>query len=122
MIARLRTGIYSSFRYMAIWLPIIAIAVYLAFQIHDTIILFGIWAIKNPSIYLPGWHTKTANGLSRFVWLVVGIVWLVGVTIFSEMLRDWLKSRDWRRPIRHVIFILAGLFICNGVFEFFLAM
>ena len=102
-------------KYFLLWLIVMALIVYLGFVTHDTIVLFGLWAVKNPAIFLPGWHTKTTNGFSRFVWFVIGIVWMVGMTWYSESLRDWVGYKRWKRPFLLTLLWLLALYACNGL-------
>lgn len=102
-------------KYFLLWLVAMVIIVYLGFVTHDTIVLFGLWAVKSPAIFLPGWHTKTTNGFSRFVWFMVGIVWLVGITWYSEALRDWIGYKRWQRPFLLTLLWLLALYACNGI-------
>lgn len=102
-------------KYFLLWLVVMAIVVYLGFVTHDTIVLFGLWMVKNPAILLPGWHTKTTNGFSRFVWLMVGVVWMIGITWYSESLRDWIGYKRWQRPFFLTLLWLLALYACNGL-------
>lgn len=109
-------------RYLLLWTAVITLVVYLGFVTHDTVVLFGLWAVKNPHIFLPGWHTKTTNGFSRFVWLGVGIVWMVVILWYSESLRDWLAYKRWQRPFLLTLLWLLGLYACNGLVSLILVL
>jgi len=91
-------GVYGS------WLLIAAIAVLLAFQIHSTLVYIGLLLVEIPAVNRAGWNTETVHGLSRFLYLVVGIFWLGLVTSLESYLR---KSKEKNRLLTRVLIILA---------------
>ncbi|HSF83338.1 MAG TPA: hypothetical protein VLA49_19025 [Anaerolineales bacterium] len=67
----------------AIWLVLAILVTITGFQVHTTLIAVAIRVVQNPSIRPPGWTTNTIYGLSRLIWLILGIFWL-GWVMFTE--------------------------------------
>jgi hypothetical protein len=91
-------GVYGS------WLLIAAIAILVAFQIHSTMVFIGLRLVEVPAVNRVGWNTATIHGLSRFLYLALGIIWLGLVTSLERSLR---KSKEKNKLLRHVLIILA---------------
>ncbi len=74
------------------WWAVLGVLVTLTlFQVHGTMIALSLAAVQNPATRLPGWSTDTVYGLSRFLWLILGVFWLGWVMYTLEYLREGQK-------------------------------
>ncbi len=85
---------FRRFSYLPIWLILTAGITYTSFHIHATIIACALFAINTPVLRPTGWNTATIYGLSRLVWLLIGIAWLVGVMYTEADLREGRDQGD----------------------------
>ena len=99
--------VFGILRIYGLWVVFAVLTALTAFQVHATLIYISILMVENPSLRPIGWTTGSIYGLSRVLWLVLGIFWL-GWVMFSEgYLREGeeqhiLKSRALR------LFIIIG--------------
>ncbi|MCJ7702294.1 MAG: hypothetical protein MUO62_11985 [Anaerolineales bacterium] len=82
MLERLKSAL-SNISYLIFWIVLAALAVFVVFQIHATLIAIAIAVIENPDLRPLGWSMDTTYGLSRVFWLILGIFWL-GCVMFTE--------------------------------------
>jgi hypothetical protein len=105
----------DSLKLPAFWLIFAIAGIFLAFQIHATLIAIGYWAVQAPDVGVAGWNTYTIRGLSRFLYLIMGGLWLFWVSILPTLLRDWLTEEKWWRHLLWVGVGYAGIYLCNTI-------
>jgi hypothetical protein len=89
------------------------------FQFHATLISIGLAMVGNPSLRPPGWNTDTIYGLSRLLWLIVGIGWLGWVMFTFDHLREAKKPRMLVGRFIRLLLILGVVYISSyGVLLF----
>ncbi len=92
-------SVYTNLIYLLFWL-LSAILITLAlFQLHATLIALALVIIETPSLRPTGWYIGTLYGVSRALWLILGMFWLGWVTFTEGYLRedaDLLKERVFR--------------------------
>lgn len=94
----------------ALWLALVVLVTITAFQVHTTIIAIALWAVQNPSLRPPGWNTNTIYGLSRLLWLILGILWL-GWVMFTEGYLSEGKQLEVLKPrALRLLLIIVVLF------------
>ena len=72
--------------------------------------------VKDPNLRPPGWSTATSYGLSRFLELVLGICWLLAVSLMINYLGEDIKPRQlWRRVLWSILLLGAVYGIGYGV-------
>jgi hypothetical protein len=87
-----------------------------SFQIHATLITIALVMVGNPSLRPPGWNTDTVYGLSRLLWLVVGMGWLGWVMFTFDDLRETKRAKTQRRRFFGLLFILGVIYlVCYAV-------
>ena len=114
-------SILEATRHLIFWL-ILAVAVTLtSFQVHATLILVAILVVDTPSLRPTGWTSGTIYGLSRLLWLILGIGWLGWVMYTFELLRESKPLKILRERFFRLLLILAGVYFCSYVTLLFLA-
>ena len=86
-----------------------------SFQIHATMITIALEIVGNPSLRPTGWNTDTVYGLSRLLWLVVGIGWLGWVMFTFDFLREARGPKNLRGRFVRLVFILGAVYLCSYV-------
>ena len=85
MTQRLR-DIVENLGHYVLWAILAALLVVALYQLHSTLVYVGLKMVENPSTRTAGWNTGTINGLSRFLFLVLGAIWLVSVSWMERYL------------------------------------
>jgi len=95
----------------AIWLVLAILVTITGFQVHSTLIALALSVVQNPSLRPPGWTTDTIYGLSRLLWLVVGIFWLGWVMLTEGYLSEGKRiERLMARSLR-LLEIIASIYL-----------
>ena len=68
--------VLSRIGYLIVWLTSAVLITLSLFQVHATLIAIAVNIINNPSLRPVGWSTGSVYGLSRLLWLILGIIWL----------------------------------------------
>lgn len=92
------------------WIIVSILATLTAFQVHGTLISVALAVIENNSTGILGWNTGTVYAFSRFLWLLLGIVWLGWVMFTLDYLREGQKYQDLRRRLIRLAVILGGIY------------
>ena len=88
----------------ALWLALSALGVLLIFQVRAAIFAVTLWLRLNP------WQVHAAE---QFGTVTFGLVWLVGILILENSLRQGvLKNRLWRRAARAFVVLAVALALC----------
>lgn len=104
MLERLKS-VYNRFGYLLFWLTSSILITLVMFQLHATFIALAIVVINNPSLRPTGWNSGTLYGISRALWLILGILWLGWVT-FTE---GYLGENTLLLPRRGLrLFVIIG--------------
>jgi hypothetical protein len=112
LISKRVQGFLANLGFYSLWFGLAALGVLVAFQIHATLLFIGLRAVENPAVNRMGWNTSTIHGLSRFLYLVLGAIWLVCVSFLDGYLREGREQqRLMARALRLVLVIgvLYGL-------------
>ena len=113
-------GILEGLGLYGLWGLLAALAALAAYQVHVTLIFFGILIVKNPATRPVGWSTATISGLSRFLVLVLGGLWLLLVGFLRNYLHEGRRLRRLRsRVLRLLLFIGAIYGMSYGVLFLF---
>ncbi len=112
MLERIKSLIENLSPY-ALWLALVILVTITGFQIHATAIAIALQVVQNPSLSPPGWNTNTIYGLSRLLWLVLGVFWL-GWVMFTEGYLSEGKQHDVLRPrvLRLLLIIIVTYTTC----------
>jgi hypothetical protein len=100
-------GAYASLLILAI------LGVFLALQCHATLVFAGLQAVKIQAVNRMGWNTSTINGLSRFLYLVIGALWLFAVSLLPRYLREAAQVHLLRRVVLRLLLIMGALYIVS---------
>jgi hypothetical protein len=92
MLERLKSAL-GNISYIVFWVVLAALAAFVVFQIHATLIATSIAVIESPSLRPTGWSMATTHGLSRVFWLVLGILWLGWVMFTEAHLREGVNRQ-----------------------------
>lgn len=106
MLKRLQSAL-SNVSYFIFWVVLAALAAFLVFQLHPTLIRISIAVIENPSLRPPGWSLNTTYGLSRVFWLILGILWLGWVMFTEAHLREG-KNRQLLIKRSILLLVIVG--------------
>jgi len=112
MLAEKVRSLFNNLSYFVFWLVLAILAALVAFQLHTTWITISIAVIENPSLRPTGWSIYTTYGLSRFFWLVLGILWL-GWVMFTE--GDLSEGKDRKLLLKRSGRLLLILGIIYGI-------
>ena len=111
---------FDAISYLVFWL-ILGVAVTLtAFQIHATLISVAVVVVDNPSLRPIGWTTFSIYGLSRLLWLILGIGWLGWIMVTFEYFRESKPLKILTRFFR-LLLILGAIYFCSYLVLLFLA-
>jgi len=92
-----------------------AFAALAAYQVYITLIFVALLMVENPATRPPGWNTATIYGLSRFLILVLGGLWLLLVLFLEGYLREGTWRQLWARVLRVALFIGALYGVCYAL-------
>ena len=113
-------GVLEGLGLYGLWGLLAALAALAAYQVHVTLIFFGILIVNNPATRPVGWSSATISGLSRFLILVLGGLWLLLVGFLRNYLLEGTRLRRlWRRVWRALLLIGAIYGISYGVLFLF---
>jgi hypothetical protein len=102
--------IWSNLGIYGLWAGIAAIGVLAAFQLHATLVYVGLWAVENTIMGRIGWNTSTIQGLSRFLYLVVGALWLFLVAFLEGYLRDGQQGGRLKGKVLRLLLAIGLLY------------
>ncbi len=115
MLQRVRP-ILENLGLFGLWVILAAFLVLAAYQVYATLIYVALLAVQNPATRPTGWNTGTIYGLSRFLILVLGSLWLLVVIFLRGYLSDGAMQRQLRsRVLRLLLFIGAIYGVSYGV-------
>lgn len=120
MIKRIRS-IFDAISYIIFWL-FLGVAVTLTlFQVHATLISIAVVVVDTPSLRPIGWATGTIYGLSRLLWLIMGIFWLGWIMYTYEHLRESKQLKILKQRVFRLLLILGAVYFCSYLVLLFLA-
>jgi hypothetical protein len=105
--------VFQNFGVYLIWIGVAIMAAFTAFQLHATVLYVGILVVENPVLRPTGWNTGTVNALSRFTWLILGIIWLALVIFSESYLMDGVKGHTLRRRATRLVILVAAVYGLN---------
>lgn len=109
MVQRFR-GILEILGYYALWAILAALLVLALYQLHSTLLYIGLKMVENPSTRPAGWNTGTIHGLSRFLFLVLGAVWLVMVSLMERYLDQGREEGRLWINVGRMLLIIGAIF------------
>jgi hypothetical protein len=120
MIERIRSK-FDVIGCIIFWL-ILGIAVTLTlFQVHATLISIAVVVVDTPSLRPIGWTSGTIYGLSRLLWLIMGVCWLVWIQYTYEHLRESKQPKILKQRFFRLLLILGAVYLSSYVVLLFLA-
>lgn len=103
-------AVLSRLGYLIVWVISAILITLTLFQVHVTLIAIAVNIINNPSLRPVGWTTGSVYGLSRLLWLILGIIWL-GWILFSEgYLREGLERNLLKQRTLRLLLIPLGVY------------
>ncbi len=99
-------NILEGLRFYGLWAALAALLAMAAYQVYVLLLYLGIWAVDTPAFRPTGWNSGTIYGLSRFLILVMGCLWLMAVSLLEHRLR---KDTGERRLRALVLRLLLGV-------------
>ncbi len=105
---KLLQSAFGNLSYFVFWVVFAALAAFVVFQLHATLIMIAIAVIENPTLRPSGWSTDTTYGLSRVFWLILGIFWLGWVTFIEGYLREG-KNRQLLIKRSTLLLVIVGV-------------
>jgi hypothetical protein len=101
-----------------LWAVLAVLVTLTLFQVHGTVIALSLVAVQNPATRLPGWSTDTVYGLSRLMWLILGVFWLGWVMYTLEYLREGQKYHILRERTLRLGLILLVTYAVSVIIVF----
>lgn len=120
MIERIRSE-FDNFSFIIFWLILAALVTLTLFQVHGTLISIAVVVVNNPSLRPIGWSSGSIYGLSRLLWLILGMFWLGWTTYTYEYLRESKQLKILVQRVFRMLFILGGTYISCYVVLFLIA-
>jgi hypothetical protein len=107
VLARIKS-IINNLSYLFLWLIFAILITLTLFQVHATVVSVALAVVQTPSVRPMGWNTGTIYGLSRLLWLVLGIFWLGWVMFTDEYLREG-RNRQLLLKRSSLLLLIAGV-------------
>lgn len=120
MIERIRS-IFDAISYIIFWFILGVLVTLTLFQVHATLISIAVVVVDNPSLRPIGWATGTIYGLSRLLWLILGICWLGWIMYTYEHLREINQLKILILHFFRLLLLLGAVYFCSYVVLLFLA-
>ena len=108
-------GVFGEFIYLLIWLILAICITFTAFQVHSMLIAVGLFVVNTPAIRPTGWNTPTVYGLSRLLWLILGIFWLVGILYCEADLREGKELQILKIRAIKLFSITGGIYLLSYI-------
>ena len=109
MLRRAR-GVLEKLGLYGLWSILSTFAALAVYQAYVTLLYVGILAVQTPATRPPGWSTKTISGLSRFLVLVLGAIWLFLVSWGEGYLREGQEEGRLRARVARAVVFIATLY------------
>jgi hypothetical protein len=114
---RLNIDVISS---IIFWL-ILSVSVTLTlFQVHATFISIAVVVVDTPSLRPIGWTSGTIYGLSRLLWLLLGICWLGWIMYTYEHLRESKQLKILGQRFFRLLLLLGAVYFSSYAVLLFL--
>jgi hypothetical protein len=120
MIERIRS-IFDAISYIIFWLILGVVVTLTLFQVHATLIYIAVVVVDNPSLRPIGWSSGTIYGLSRILWLILGMCWLGWIMLTYDYLRESKQLKILKQRFFRLLLILGAVYFCSYVVLLFLA-
>jgi hypothetical protein len=120
MIERIRS-IFDAISYIIFWLFLGVVVTLTLFQVHATLISIAVVVVDDPALRPIGWSSGTIYGLSRLLWLVLGICWLGWVLYTYEYLRESKQLKILIQQFFRLLLLLGAVYFCSFLVLLFLA-
>ncbi len=101
--------------YVFAWLILAILAILTGFQIHATLTASALAMVKNSALRPSGWSTQTIYGLSRLLWVILGILWLVWVMYTQEYLSEGKQLQILKNRIIRLLMLLGVIYSISYV-------
>ncbi len=89
------------------------IGVFVALQWHATLVYVGLQLVKIEAVNRMGWNTSTIHGLSRFLYLVIGALWLFGLFLLPGYLGEAARVHTLRRVVVRLLLVMGALYVIS---------
>jgi hypothetical protein len=99
--------------FYALWGILAALLALAAYQVHVTLLAVGIWVVENPAIRPAGWNTATITGLSRFLILLLGGLWLLLVSLLESYLREGARRHQLRARVVRLMLLIGAVYVVS---------
>ncbi len=112
MIERIRS-IFDAIGYIIFWLFLGVVVTLTLFQVHATLISVAVVVVDDPSLRPIGWSSGTIYGLSRLLWLILGMCWLGWVMLTYEYLSESKQLKILKQRFLRLLLILGAVYLCS---------
>jgi hypothetical protein len=99
--------------FYALWVILAVLLAWAAYQVYATLLAVGIWVVEHPAIRPVGWNTATITGLSRFLILILGGLWLLLVSLLESYLRDGTRQRQLRARVVRLMLLIGAVYVVS---------
>ena len=101
-------NLLENLAYIFSWLILSILAALTSFQVHATLIALALQLVNTPSLRPSGWSTQTIYGLSRLLWVIFGIFWIIWVMVTQEFLSEGKQLHALKKRI-FWLFLIVGI-------------
>jgi hypothetical protein len=112
MLQRVRR-LLAGLGFYALWGVLAALLAWAAYQVYATLLAVGIWVVEHPAIRPAGWNSATITGLSRFLILVLGGLWLLLVSLLESYLREGARQRQLRARVARLMLLIGAVYVVS---------
>ena len=111
---------FTNFLYILLWLILVVLVTLTLFQVHGTITALAVYVVKDPSLRPIGWNSGSVVLLTRLLWFILGILWLVWVMYTFDYLRESSRSQTLVKKVFRLLLILGATYLSSYIILLFL--
>lgn len=104
---------FDNFLYMLLWLIFAVLVTLTLFQLHGTIIAIAVYVVNDPALRPYAWNSGSVVILARFLWLIMGILWLGWVPYTYEYLSEGSQLKILTKRSFRLILILGSVYLSS---------
>lgn len=112
MLQRVRR-LLAGLGFYALWIVLAALLAWAAYQVYATLLAVGIWMVEHPAVRPAGWNRATITGLSRFLILILGGLWLLLVSLLESYLREGTRQRRLRARVVRLMLLIGAVYAAS---------
>jgi hypothetical protein len=113
--------VLENFIFFIAWIAFAVLVTLTLFQVHGTIISIAVFVVDTPSLRPTGWNSGSVILLTRFLWLVMGIIWLGWVIYTFDYLMESNQLQHLMKRVLRLLLILGAVYLSSYLILLILA-